>query len=285
VRGALRGDAAPILRLRARAAGLTGIPGTPRQAPPAGADSDALFAATRGEESAFPWDRAAGPRVRAAQAKAAARELPRAAVGPFTAEVALRRDVIPLCVGWPNAAPAPAPSGPLPAVPALVLSGGADVRTPTSDARAVAARIAGARLVTVPFTGHSVLSSDLTGCARRALAAFFGRAAVPRCTGAARVFAPTPVAPARLSQVNGGSAALCTLNALRLTVADTSRQFIGDALAAGRAPEPGGGSAACGRAAPRGRARACASGASSTCPACWSAASRRTPSGAPRASP
>jgi pimeloyl-ACP methyl ester carboxylesterase len=240
LRGALRGDAAPILRLRARAAGLTGIPGTPRQSPLAGADSDALFAATRCEESAFPWDRAAGAQARAAQAEAAARALPPAALGPFTAEVALRSDVIPLCVGWPNASPAPAPPGPLPAVPALILSGGTDVRTPTSDARAVAARIPGAHVVTVPFTGHSVLGSDLSGCARRALTAFFGGAGVPRCTGAPRVFAPTPVAPTRLAQVNGGSAALRTLNALRLTVSDISRQFIGDALAASRAPEPGG---------------------------------------------
>src|SRR6185295_7888273 len=72
VHSALRGDGTPLLRLAARAEGLNEINGL--QAASAG-DSDALFAATRCEETLFPWDRSAGPTARAQQAVAASRGL------------------------------------------------------------------------------------------------------------------------------------------------------------------------------------------------------------------
>ena len=63
MRSAIRDDNRPLLRLLLRAKGLTGIPDARKQGALDEADSDALFAATRCEESAFPWDRAAGPRA------------------------------------------------------------------------------------------------------------------------------------------------------------------------------------------------------------------------------
>ena len=48
---------------------------------------------------------------------------------------------IPLCLSWPDAAPAPPPEAALPNVPTLIFSGADDLRTPTSGARAVAAQI------------------------------------------------------------------------------------------------------------------------------------------------
>ncbi|MGZ4277255.1 MAG: alpha/beta hydrolase [Solirubrobacteraceae bacterium] len=250
VHGALRGDNRPILRLLARAAGLTGVPASPaaarlraaagEQSTLDSSDSSALFAATRCEETPFPWVRAASPQARAAQAVAAARALPRSALGAFTYRVALTSEAIPLCVGWPDASPAPAAPGPLPQVPTLILDGASDVRTPVADAQSVAGRIPGAQLVPVPYVGHSVLGSDFSGCAQAAVSAFLSGRPVAQCDPAkGRVFAPTPVAPTRLSTLPGRTKALKTVAAAAATVVDVRRQFIGDEVATGRATRPG----------------------------------------------
>src|SRR4051812_1671565 len=104
VHSALRGDRTPLLRLAARAEGLNEINGLQTAA---GGDSDALFATTRCEETLFPWDRSAPPTTRARQATAAVNALTASSLRPFNRNVALRGELIPLCVGWPDAAPAP----------------------------------------------------------------------------------------------------------------------------------------------------------------------------------
>jgi pimeloyl-ACP methyl ester carboxylesterase len=238
VRSALRGDVRPILRLQLRASGLTPIPDAVALQGEGG-DSEALLVATRCEESIFPWDRAAGPAQRAAQARRAVRAIPRARFGAFSGRVALDSDVIPVCVGWPNAAPPPAAPGAPPAVPTLIISGGADVRTPPADARAIAARIPTATLLHVPFAGHSVLGSDASDCASAAVAAFFGGLPVERCAGSGALFAPAPIAPTSLDRVRGADRVRRTIAAVRATVADVDRQFVGGAVAAGRAPRAG----------------------------------------------
>jgi pimeloyl-ACP methyl ester carboxylesterase len=236
VRSALRGDKTPLLRLRARAAGLNEIQGL--QAAASG-DSDALFAATRCEETAFPWDRAAGPSVRLAQAVAASKALDPAALRPFNGHIALLGELVPLCVGWPVASPAPAALGALPQVPTLVLEGQADLRTPLEDGQALAAQIPGATVVAIPHTGHSVLGSDLSTCGKDAVTAFFaGRQPAP-CAPATNLFAPTPLAPPKLSRAPGRNRTYKTINAVAQTLDDVRRHFIGDAVAAGHTPRAG----------------------------------------------
>jgi hypothetical protein len=66
-------------------------------------------------------------------------------------------------------------------VPVLVLAGREDLRTPLEDARRSAARYPGARVLAVPDVGHSVLGSDLSGCALAGLAAFLGGQPVANC--------------------------------------------------------------------------------------------------------
>jgi hypothetical protein len=87
-------------------------------------------------------------------------------------------------------------------VPTLILSGAQDLRTPTSNARQVAALIPDAQVEVVPFTGHSVLGSDFSGCAARAVATFFSGAPVQPCTSGSDLFAPTPLAPTKLTDVH-----------------------------------------------------------------------------------
>jgi pimeloyl-ACP methyl ester carboxylesterase len=251
VHSALRKDNRPLLRLLARAAGLTGVPASPAaarlraalgdQGPgDSTADSSALFAATRCEETVFPWDRGASPQARATQAVQAARSLPRSQLGVFTYRVALTSEAIPLCVGWPVASPEPAAPGPLPAVPTLILDGASDVRTPVADARSVAGRIPGSQLVPVPYVGHSVLGSDFSSCSQGAVDSFFGGRPVAQCDPAqGRVFTPTGIPPTRLSKLPGRTTASKTVAAVAATVVDVRRQFIGDELAAGRSTRAG----------------------------------------------
>jgi pimeloyl-ACP methyl ester carboxylesterase len=194
VHAALRHDAAPLARLIK----LTGVhPAT--QASP---DIDfTLFVDTSCEETPFPWQRSAPEATRAVEAEAALNSLPSSNFYPFDPESGLFDQTIPLCVSWPDASPAPPPVGTLPNVPTLILSGGQDLRTPTEDARRVAGMIPDAQLVRVPYTGHSVIGSDLSGCAKAALAAFFGGAAVQVCPPVVNRFPPAPTAPRGLSSV------------------------------------------------------------------------------------
>src|SRR5918911_87531 len=227
VRSALRGDVRPILRLRERAG--------------AGDTSDntisvGLFVTTTCEEGRSPWDRADPPQIRAESAIRAARAIPRAQLGPFDGRVALLAGTAPLCVTWPNAAPAPAAPGPLPNVPTLILSGDADLRTPVTDARALAARIPAAQFVEVPFTGHSVIGGDTTGCAKAAVAAFFAGQAVQPCAATAPLFRPTRIAPTRLAALPGAGRAGKTVRAVERTLPDAREIFLG--LAAHRRKPP-----------------------------------------------
>jgi pimeloyl-ACP methyl ester carboxylesterase len=236
IHSALRGDRTPLLRLAARAEGLNEINGL--QTASSG-DSDALFAATRCEETVFPWDRNADPATRARQATAAAKALSAGSVRPFDRGVALRGELIPLCVGWPVASPAPVAIGPLPQVPTLILEGQADLRTPLEDGQAVANQIPGATVVAIPHTGHSVLGSDLSTCGKNAVTSFFAGQQPSACAPTQNLFFPTPVAPTRLSRLPGRTRAGKTVNAVAQTLDDVRRHFIGDAVAAGRAPRAG----------------------------------------------
>jgi pimeloyl-ACP methyl ester carboxylesterase len=228
VRSALRGDARPLLRLQERA-----------NADNADEDDDisvALFATTTCEEGAFPWDRADSPATRARKATGAALAIPRAQLGPFDRRVALLGGVAPLCASWPNAAPAPAPPGALPPVPTLVIAGDADLRTPVTDARALAARIPGAQFLEVPFVGHSVIGADPTGCAKAGVAAFFAARPVQPCATTAPQFAPTRIAPTRLQSVSGADRFHKTANAAAETLQDVAEVFAG--IAADRRKPP-----------------------------------------------
>jgi pimeloyl-ACP methyl ester carboxylesterase len=254
VQSALRGDPAPLLRLNLLSEGLIpNLPGTPLASPrlrsprparraPAWPDGssdgvdEALFVDTTCEESALPWQRGAPPKTRLTEGLAALRALPASDFYPFDASTAWVDSVLPGCAQWPNAAPAPPPVGTLPSVPTLILSGGQDLRTPTAGAEAVAARIPGAQLVVVPYTGHSVLGTDFSGCAQTALKDFFSSETAGQCGTIHNPFAPTPITPSKLVSVKpvGGlsGTAGSTLAVVLDTILDLERQVVGATLQA-----------------------------------------------------
>jgi pimeloyl-ACP methyl ester carboxylesterase len=249
VRSALDGDPSPLLRLNLLSEGLIpNVPVAPAPSPAAaaprlprasGAIDEALFVDTTCEEELFPWQRSAAPKARLAEALAALRALPSAEFFPFDPGVEWDDSLLPGCAQWPNVAPAPPPAAPLPAVPTLLISGLQDVRTPTANAQLVAARIPGARLLTVPYTGHSVLGSDFSGCAQAAVRAFFAGAPIQPCQAGANPFAPTPLTPTRLSAVRPVAGvpgkAGATLAVALDTILDLERQVIGATLQAEQA--------------------------------------------------
>jgi pimeloyl-ACP methyl ester carboxylesterase len=191
-----------------------------------------LYYATSCEEQPFPWNRSATPKARIAEARAVARALPASAFAPFTAANALEFSNIPGCAYWPFTTPAPVPDdAPLPDVPTLILSGADDLRTPTANAREVAAKIPDSHLLVVPYTGHSVLTDEPTSCASEALQALFAKHAIKPCaqTPPPASLRPPPLPPQRLALVAPakGYAGLPgrTLHAVKLTLEDFGRQL------------------------------------------------------------
>lgn len=243
VRAALAGDVKPLLRLSARSAGLENAAGFQSSR----ADSDALFLDTTCEENqTFPWTRGAPIRQKAMEAERAAKTLPAGSTGPFSTNVALRQGILPICLGWLTASPPPTADGPLPAVALLAIDGRGDVRTPVEDAAAVASRVPGAQLLSVPNVGHSVLGADPTPCSKNAIAAFFAGQPVAQCPAVAPRFAPTPRPATRASRLEAYASIKGkvgrTVEALRLTVNDAQRQVLGEAIAlGGKIPSGAGG--------------------------------------------
>ena len=240
MRAALRGDRTPILRLRARAAGLNGsVPANRLTGLQSSGDlNTGLFTATRCSETAIPWNPASSSSARVEQAAIALRGLPASAFAPFNRSVPLDQSIVDLCSAWPDAPLPGVALGAVPDVPTLVLDGAADLRTPAGQAARVAAAIPGARVVTVPNTGHSVIGSDLSGCADDEIAAF-AAGTTAACKPNPTPISPTPRPPLRLSLLAGGTRALRTVSAVRATLNDVRRQLIGDAIAAGRSVSTG----------------------------------------------
>jgi pimeloyl-ACP methyl ester carboxylesterase len=229
VRAAAGGDNAPLARLLVHASSGESEEGEGIDVP--------LYYTTTCEEADFPWSRSAGPSERLAQARAQIGALPTSAFAPFTPANVLDFDELRACAYWPFAATAPPPATEaMPDVPTLILSGADDLRTPTANARAVAAQIPDAHLLVVPNTGHAVLEDEPTSCARKALQAMFSGgvgvhtiAPCPAGPPSSPLLLPTPLAPARLADVapahgyHGRTGR--TLQAVALTIADFDRQL------------------------------------------------------------
>lgn len=237
-RSAANGDTAPLMRMlhHAEEGGSGG------EAESASESFDTpLYFTTSCEEELFAWNRASAPAERLAEARRQISGLPASAIAPFAASNVLGISDMPACAFWPYTTPAPAAvQTPLPGVPTLILSGADDLRTPTSNAREVAAQAPGSHLLVVPEVGHSVLGSDLSGCASKALQALFKPLPIKPCAkGGPEILGLlklTPLAPVRISAVapatgNRGLPGR-TLAAVGLTLADFLRQAALHALGA-----------------------------------------------------
>ncbi len=205
VQSALAGDSAPMLRLAETAKVDVPFPDL------SSFFSPAVYAATTCEDGPLPWDPALSFGDRWKAASAVVNGLPDSAFAPFDRAFARSSDTLRLCAPWPTTTPVALPDQtPLPDVPTLILGGAADLRTPIENDARLAAALPHASTVAVPNVGHSVLDSDLSGCADDATGAFFSGKAVPQvCSRASRdiqdllaaFFRPTPIAPRSLASL------------------------------------------------------------------------------------
>lgn len=182
VRAALTGDPALLLRLASMAK-----ESLDRES----GDSETLFLATTCADSRVAWPAGTPVAERGTAVTAALAAIPPEQLAPFGAAGVRELGFADLCRAWPEA-PVAQPRLPLPDVPALILSGDADLRTPRSDALSLAARMPSARIVTVPQTGHSVLGSELGDCAGDAMASFLAGREPRACKRPSRIFYQRP---------------------------------------------------------------------------------------------
>ncbi|HEX8086156.1 MAG TPA: alpha/beta fold hydrolase [Solirubrobacteraceae bacterium] len=173
-------DAAPLLRLLrySEGGGAAGV-------------NQARFLATSCMEGQLPWAPDSDPRTRPTLF-AETLLADAASYAPFPVRSILARIPASLCVSWPATPRPPLPSSAGPDVPVLVLAGREDLRTPLEDQRRIAAQFPAAQLLSVPGVGHSVLGTDLSGCAARAVRQFLAGDAIETCGG--RRAAPLDVA-------------------------------------------------------------------------------------------
>ena len=224
VRAALdHDDAAPLQRLIAATA-LLAAPTPPR-------DFSSARYGTVCEETPLPWPRGTPLADRRRVAEAAAVALPPGSFFPFDATVAFA-DEIDLCLRWPDPArPVPAPGGPYPAVPALIVQGEEDLRTPPETSARIAAALPGSTRLVVPGAGHAPLGADVGGCTgRRLLRWLDGKPIGDRCprvpTGVPAV-GVTPSAIGQLAPASGvaGARRGRTVAAVDATLDDVALGF------------------------------------------------------------
>jgi pimeloyl-ACP methyl ester carboxylesterase len=238
VRSALAGDTAPLLRL-VRASLLSDVQDFKHPSELSTAD----FAATVCQEAPFPWPRTAAPDARRQALIAAAAATPPASLAPFDQATLLAPQIVAPCVTWPATAQPPDLGSANPDVPVLVLSGEADLRTPTEGARAVAAGFPQAIVRTYPYAGHDVIDGVVgQPCAWGQAREFLSGAAVGDCPGHELAPPVAPIAPRSLGAVapltRPGGTAGRALHAVGMTIDDfflTPGASIVPGLRAGRA--------------------------------------------------
>ena len=158
-----------------------------------------LNAATGCTDVTLPFPRSAPVADRAAAAQAALAAIPPTDYDPFDGQTVLRTSYVDDCLAWPGDAIRPPFTGPLPDVPALLLGGRLDTRTPLENARATAQELPHATIVALKGSGHDALDSDITGCTAQALARFIDDVAVGHpCLGQDNGVRPTPLPPRSL---------------------------------------------------------------------------------------
>jgi pimeloyl-ACP methyl ester carboxylesterase len=197
VHAALRGRTRPLLRLVQldRQTAITSAEDL----------SMGLFTATVCDDGPFPWTPETPLGQRPGLLAGARSALPKGSTGPFGIW-ATDLGPAPFCLRWPPQARRPGiGSGPLPNVPVLVFAGERDLRTPATNAAAIAARFPQGRLVTVPGVGHSVLGTDFTGCAQTAVSIWLSGGVPPsRCPRSPMLVNPIGAFPASFATLKPG---------------------------------------------------------------------------------
>jgi pimeloyl-ACP methyl ester carboxylesterase len=191
VKAADRGHPAALARL---AAGFD-------QGGGGGGVSEALFLATYCVENPLPWSPSSQPGERHAALKAYLAGVAPASTAPFTVGTTVEGSAIQVCLHWPSTTAAPeAPSG-ISSAPTLILSGEDDVRTPLEQSLSIATGYSNVQVLKIPNTGHSTVSTDVSGCAARAMITFLSGGQPPSVCAPPPGPTALPLPPASLAAV------------------------------------------------------------------------------------
>ena len=191
----LRGDTYPLGRLW-RQRNWKGE-ATANHGPPA--DNDVAWPATMCEDIPLPWRGETTREGKLRRIDAQLATFAADAFAPFPNWVAATSPMVTDCLPWSSAPQQPVI---LPRVRytgrMLMLEGEVDQRTPVEDAQAALAEFPQATLVTVPSSGHGVVS---TRCGSRALVDFVAGRQPQPCGAARSPTRPAPIPPTSLQKV------------------------------------------------------------------------------------
>ena len=220
IAAAAHGNAAPLARLTSSLAiqstgsnvaratePATPLPPRPVEGEPSKAEappSDSaislpLLAATYCDETELPWSPDSPTGGRSAALRGWLATQPAQAFAPFApSSVAAASAARNVCIDWPTTPPAPRPPTGVSAVPTLLLAGVDDLRTPYEQARVVAAAYSDGQLLKVPGVGHSTVTTDSTGCAKRAMIEFLSAGTTPGSCASSGEPQAVPLPPSSL---------------------------------------------------------------------------------------
>ena len=152
------------------------------------------------EDATLPYSTTTPFDQRPGLAQAALAAIPPDQYAPFDGQTVLRTGYVDDCLRFAADPVKPAFTGPLPDVPAILLGGREDLRTPYENAQATAKELPQASLVALKGSGHDVLDSDITGCSARALGRFAaGQAVGTPCAAKDNGVSPLPIPPRALT--------------------------------------------------------------------------------------
>jgi pimeloyl-ACP methyl ester carboxylesterase len=190
ISAARRGDYAPLMRVRRIGQGAQ----TRQEDLSVG-----LNVTTGCTDVTLPFPRSAPVADRAAIAQQALAAIPPGDYDPFDAQTVLRTSYVDDCLAWPADVTRAPFTGPLPDVPALLLGGRLDTRTPLENARATAQELPHSTIVALKGSGHDALDSDITGCTAEALARFIEDVSIGHpCLNQDNGVRPIPLPPRSL---------------------------------------------------------------------------------------
>jgi pimeloyl-ACP methyl ester carboxylesterase len=182
-----------------------------------------LNAVTGCDDVSLPYSLQTPIPARPALAQAALAAIPPTDYDPFDAQTVLRTSYVDDCLQWPVGTVRPPFTGPLPDVPALLLGGRLDTRTPIENALATRGELPHAALVTLKGSGHDMLDSDVTGCTARALALFTANLPVGHpCAARDNGVFPTPLPPRSLKDFRSAPSVGGTRGRALFAVLDTA---------------------------------------------------------------
>ncbi|MEP6952746.1 MAG: alpha/beta fold hydrolase [Solirubrobacteraceae bacterium] len=183
------------------------------------------------EDAALPYSTTTPFEQRPGLAQAALAAVPPDQYAPFDGQTVLRTSYVDDCLRFAADPVKPAFTGPLPDVPAILLGGREDLRTPYENAEATAKELPKASLVALKGSGHDVLDSDITGCSARALARFaVGRTVGTPCAAKDNGVSPLPIPPRTLSDFRSAPGVGGTRGRVLFAALDTASDARASAL-------------------------------------------------------